>query len=256
MNLLCLLTPGVPQRKSGTKEKRHASSMYLALQMSYYYMKCEVASTRFKPWTFTVYMIECWVTASFPPSSCDVCEQSLGCLVKIVVLFWEPDTKLQNNSLQKEWPYPNWATYLQLCRLRTFLSQQNWNFLGNLRWKRKNGTEGCVYSASSASYLLTVYPFWCTRKSNIIWILAATDIAFEDCILLLLRINSTLFFKQCPWPQGSKSLPHVNQNGISVIVVGSLKYHLIHFSHSSTCSCSLLSWSVEMKDQPHLQLYH
>lgn len=65
-------------------------------------------------------MVECWIRASFPASSCDVCEQSLGCLVKIVVLFWESDTKLQHNSLQKEWPYPSRATYLQLCRLRLF----------------------------------------------------------------------------------------------------------------------------------------
>ena len=55
--------------------------------MSHYYMKCKVASTRFKPWAFTVYMVERWIRASFPPSSCDVCKQSLGCLVKIVVLF-------------------------------------------------------------------------------------------------------------------------------------------------------------------------
>lgn len=45
--------------------------------------------------------------------------------------------------------------------------------------------------------------------------------SFEDCILPLFSLNSTLLFKECPWPQERKSLPHVNQNGTSVIVVGS-----------------------------------
>lgn len=161
MNLLRLLTLDIPQRKSSTKEQRYTSSMYLALQMSHYYMKCEVAATRFKPWTFTVYMVECWIRASFPAFSCDACEQSFGCLVKIVVLFWEPDIKLQHNSLQKEWPYPNRATYLQLCRLRTFLSQQNWNFLGKIAVKKKKWNKKvrlhCLFSLKSHCVLILMY---------------------------------------------------------------------------------------------------
>lgn len=65
---------------------------------------------------------------------------------------------------------------------------------------------------------------------------------FAGCILLLLRINSTLFLSSAHDVKGVKvCLPHVNQSGIYVIVVASLKHHLIHFNHSSTYSCHLLS---------------
>lgn len=31
--------------------------------------------------------------------------------------------------------------------------------------------------------------------------------SFEDCILPLFSLNSTLLFKECPWPQEKKSSP-------------------------------------------------
>lgn len=94
----------------------------------------------------------------FPPFSCGTCEQSLCCLVKIVVLFWEPDIKLQHNSLQKEWQCPSRATYLQLCRARTFISQQIWSFLRNLhsklkKWKGRMPLH-CLFSLRSPPCVL------------------------------------------------------------------------------------------------------
>lgn len=191
-----------------------------------------VESTRFEPWTFTVNTVECWIRASFPPSSCDVCEQSLGCLVKIVVLFWESDIKLQHNSLQKEWPYPSRATYLQLCRLRTFLSHQT-----ETSWEICSQKEKVEQKGASTLPLQPQISSLCTHFEVHV---TATSVEYLQQQTLHLR---TVYY------------PCWDFCGISVIVVGSLKCCSIHFNHCSTRSCSLLSWSVET-ERPHLQLYH
>lgn len=152
-NLLCLLTLDIPQRKSSTRKK----DLPVLCIWFCYYMKNKVWSAKFSC-GHSLYM---WLSTGSehlsPFFSCDTCEQSLGCLVKIVVLFWEPDIKLQHNSLQKEWQCPSRATYLQLCRAWTF-SQQIWSFLGNLhskikKWKGRMPLH-CLFSLRSPPCVL------------------------------------------------------------------------------------------------------
>lgn len=184
VNLLSLLTPDIPQRKSSTKKQRHASSKYLALQIPHYYMKCRI----YQVWALDIHCKYGWVLdqSIFPPFL-------LWCMRAVSWLLGEDSGfilriryQAATQQLAEGMTISQSSNLSTALQAKDFSFSSNWNFLGNLQSKRTSGTEGCIYTASSASNLLTVHPFWGTCNSNISWILAATDIAFEDCILPLL----------------------------------------------------------------------
>lgn len=166
MNLWCLLTLVILQGKSSTEEQKHASSMYLVLQKSHYYLKCQVTSTRFKPWVFTGQVLDQNI---FLHLLFDVCEPSLGYLVETVGLLWTLisscnttacRTNYHSTIKQLIYDFAGWGLL--------FLSRTETSWVIYNKLKKKKNSEGCVYTASS-TWNLIVYPFWCTPENNIIW---------------------------------------------------------------------------------------